>query len=59
MKPVNYDTPVAIGPGKSYVVREPMGVALVMSAWNYPINTSIGAVAPAIAGGNCVILKPS
>jgi aldehyde dehydrogenase (NAD+) len=34
-------------------------VALVISAWNYPIYTAIPQVAAAIAGGNCVILKPS
>lgn len=36
-----------------------MGVALVISAWNYPIYTAIPQVAAAIAAGNCVILKPS
>jgi aldehyde dehydrogenase (NAD+) len=36
-----------------------LGVALVISAWNYPIYTAIPQVAAAIAAGNCVILKPS
>jgi aldehyde dehydrogenase (NAD+) len=34
-------------------------VALVLSAWNYPIYTALPQVAAAIAAGNCVILKPS
>jgi acyl-CoA reductase-like NAD-dependent aldehyde dehydrogenase len=38
---------------------EPLGVALVISAWNYPIYTALPQVAAAIAAGNCVILKPS
>jgi aldehyde dehydrogenase (NAD+) len=38
---------------------EPLGVALVLSAWNYPIYTAIPQVAAAIAAGNCVVLKPS
>lgn len=38
---------------------EPYGVALVISAWNYPIYTAIPQVATAITAGNCVILKPS
>lgn len=32
---------------------------MVISAWNYPIYTSLPPVAAAIAAGNCVILKPS
>ena len=36
-----------------------MGVALVLSAWNYPIYTAVPQVAAAISAGNCVILKPS
>ena len=38
---------------------EPLGVALVLSAWNYPIYTALPPLAAAIAAGNCVILKPS
>jgi len=38
---------------------EPLGVVLVMSAWNYPIYTAIPPLAAAIAAGNCAILKPS
>lgn len=41
------------------IEHEPLGVALVISAWNYPIYTAIPQVAAAIAAGNCVILKPS
>lgn len=39
--------------------QEPLGVALVISAWNYPIYTALPLVAYAIAAGNAVILKPS
>jgi aldehyde dehydrogenase (NAD+) len=39
--------------------HEPLGVALVVSAWNYPVYTAIPQAAAAIAAGNCVILKPS
>ncbi len=38
---------------------EPLGIVLVISAWNYPILTAIPQVATAIAAGNAVILKPS
>ncbi len=46
-------------PGKSYLKPEPYGVALVIGSWNYPLATSIGPAAMAIAAGNCVVLKPS
>jgi aldehyde dehydrogenase (NAD+) len=45
--------------GGCSIEYEPLGVALVISAWNYPIYTAIPQVAAAIAAGNCVILKPS
>lgn len=50
---------MAIGPGSSYLLPEPLGVVLVLSAWNYPVYTAVGAMAPAVAAGNCVVLKPS
>ncbi len=46
-------------PGKSYIVPEPLGVTLVIGAWNYPIQLALVPVISAIAAGNTVILKPS
>jgi len=47
-------------PGKENLVqREPKGVVTVISPWNFPLNLSMRAVAPAIAAGNAVVLKPS
>lgn len=46
-------------PGKSYIIPEPYGVALVIGAWNYPYQLSFGPAIAAIAAGNTVILKPS
>lgn len=48
-----------IGPAKSKIVYEPLGVALVMGAWNFPYYTTIGPLVAAIAAGNCVVIKPS
>lgn len=42
-----------------YVYKDPYGVVLVMGAWNYPLQLTIGPMAGAVAAGNCVILKPS
>jgi len=38
---------------------EPYGTVLVIGAWNFPLNLTISPALPAIAAGNCVILKPS
>ena len=46
-------------PGQSYVVPEPLGVCLVIGAWNYPIQLSFAPAIAALAAGKTVILKPS
>ena len=59
MKPISVPTPMMIGMASSSYEYAPLGVVLVLSAWNYPIYTAIPQVAVAICAGNCVILKPS
>ncbi len=46
-------------PAKSYSIPEPLGVCLVIGAWNYPYNLSLSPAVAAIAAGNTVVLKPS
>lgn len=47
-------------PGKENIVKRiPAGVVSVISPWNVPLHLSMRAVAPALALGNAVILKPS
>ena len=46
-------------PGKSYIIPEPLGVSLIIGAWNYPYQISLAPAVAAIAAGNTVILKPS
>ncbi|MFC0590663.1 aldehyde dehydrogenase family protein [Novosphingobium aquiterrae] len=41
------------------IAREPLGVVGAISAWNYPLLMAAWKVAPALAAGNCVVLKPS
>jgi betaine-aldehyde dehydrogenase len=43
----------------SFVRREPIGVIGQVTPWNYPLNMAVWKVAPAIAAGNTVVLKPS
>jgi aldehyde dehydrogenase (NAD+) len=58
-KPRKVRLPMASMPGKGYVIPEPLGVALVVAPWNYPIQLLLLPVAAAIAAGNAVIAKPS
>ena len=46
-------------PSKSFIQPEPLGVTLVIGAWNYPYQLSLMPALTAIAAGNTVILKPS
>ncbi len=47
-------------PGSLHMVlHEPLGVIGAISPWNYPMLMAIWKVAPALAAGNCVVLKPS
>lgn len=58
-KPKRVRTPIVSQPAKSWVQPEPKGVALIIGAWNYPIQLIFGPLIPAIAAGNCAVLKPS
>lgn len=46
-------------PGKSRIYPEPLGVVLVIGAWNYPYQLSLCPLIAAMAAGNCCIVKPS
>ncbi len=42
-----------------YTVREPLGVTVHIAPWNYPLLLAMRSVAPALAAGNAVVLKPA
>lgn len=46
-------------PGKSYLVPEPLGVTLVIGAWNFPYNLSLTPLVGSMMAGNTTVLKPS
>ena len=43
----------------SFIRREPVGVCAQVTPWNYPMMMAIWKIAPAIAAGNTVVIKPS
>jgi betaine-aldehyde dehydrogenase len=50
--------PVAKG-GFDFTLRQPMGVVAAIVPWNFPFPIGCWKVAPALAAGNCVVLKPA
>lgn len=57
--PKRVQTPITQFPGRSYVLREPYGVALIMAPWNYPVQLNLIPLVSALAAGCTVVLKPS
>ena len=45
--------------GNSLVIREPVGVCAFINPWNYPLHQLLGKLAPALAAGCTVVVKPS
>jgi aldehyde dehydrogenase (NAD+) len=45
--------------GRTQIVREPIGVVGAITPWNWPINQIVCKVAPAIASGCTIVLKPT
>ena len=52
-------SPLKMFPSKSYVVKEPLGNALVVSPWNYPVQLLLNPLVGAISSGCTAMLKPS
>jgi aldehyde dehydrogenase (NAD+) len=59
MKPERVSTNLLNFPSKSLVLKEPLGVVLLIGPWNYPLQLLFTPLVGAIAAGNCIVLKPS
>uniref|UniRef100_A0AC34Q610 Aldehyde dehydrogenase domain-containing protein n=1 Tax=Panagrolaimus sp. JU765 TaxID=591449 RepID=A0AC34Q610_9BILA len=59
MKGDYFDLPGDAHDRFAYTRREPLGVVGAIGAWNYPFQTCVWKVAPALAAGNAVVYKPS
>ena len=46
-------------PSKSFILKEPLGVVLMIGPWNYPLQLLFTPMVGAIAAGNCAVLKAS
>lgn len=52
-------TPLKLFPSRSYIVKEPLGCALIVSPWNYPVQLLLNPLVGAISAGCTAVLKPS
>ncbi|MBQ8694452.1 MAG: aldehyde dehydrogenase [Bacteroidaceae bacterium] len=59
MKSRSVCTPLKMMPSRSRVVSEPLGNALIISPWNYPVQLLLNPLVGAISAGCTAILKPS
>jgi aldehyde dehydrogenase (NAD+) len=58
-RPERVWAPMVTRPASARIVREPVGVALVIAPWNYPVQLLLSPLVGALAAGNCVVGKPS
>jgi aldehyde dehydrogenase (NAD+) len=59
MAPERVSTNLLNLPSGSKILKEPLGVVLIIGPWNYPFQLLINPLIGAMAAGNCVVLKPS
>ena len=59
MRPERRSTPLKMMPSRSRVVSEPLGTALIISPWNYPVQLLLNPLVGAISAGCTAVLKPS
>ncbi|CAM5190029.1 Aldehyde dehydrogenase OS=Ureibacillus acetophenoni OX=614649 GN=SAMN05877842_101274 PE=3 SV=1 [Ureibacillus acetophenoni] len=59
VKPEEVKTPLSLQPAKSFIIREPYGVTLIIAPFNYPFQLVMEPLIGAIIGGNTAVIKPS
>jgi coniferyl-aldehyde dehydrogenase len=59
MKVQRVSTAMAYRPGKSRIIRQPLGVIGIISPWNYPLQLALAPLIGVLAAGNRAIIKPS
>lgn len=50
---------IPVAGGQAFTVREPLGVVGLITPWNFPLAIAAWKLAPALAAGNTVVLKPA
>ncbi|GEM30301.1 aldehyde dehydrogenase [Nocardia neocaledoniensis NBRC 108232] len=58
-RPRRLPVPLAFAPARARILPEPLGVVLIISAWNYPVQLLLAPLVGVLAAGNTAVLKPS
>lgn len=58
-RPTRHPVPTVTKPSAAWTQPQPLGVALVIAPWNYPVQLLLSPLVGALAAGCCVVLKPS
>lgn len=58
-RPKRVSTPLKMFPSRSRIVSEPLGTALIIAPWNYPVQLLLTPLVGAISSGCTAVLKPS
>lgn len=58
-RPQRVGVPVPFWPARAWVVPQPLGVAAILSPWNYSVHLSLMPLVSALAAGNRAVVKPS
>jgi aldehyde dehydrogenase (NAD+) len=58
-EPEPVETPLLGRPGSSRIHREPLGVVLILAAYNYPFRSAVAPLIGALSAGNCAVVEPS
>ena len=59
MRPERRPTPLKLQPSTSRILSEPLGTALIIAPWNYPVQLLLNPLVGAISAGCTAVLKPS
>ncbi|MER7754154.1 aldehyde dehydrogenase family protein [Kitasatospora sp. NPDC097643] len=59
LRPKPAGVPEVFRPAEARVVRDPLGVVLIIAPWNYPLQLALAPLVGALAAGNAAVLKPS
>ena len=59
MHPQVVSTPIVFAPAHTRVRFDPLGVGLIIGAWNYPVMLTLSPLIAAISAGNAAVIKPS
>ncbi|WP_035804636.1 aldehyde dehydrogenase family protein [Kitasatospora mediocidica] len=59
LRPKSAPVPDSFLPAAARVVRDPLGVVLIIAPWNYPLQLALAPLVGALAAGNTAVVKPS